>query len=53
MRLGIVTWTKTYPFDGISYKRLRGNNPFKLIVVMLHDTKDGFCDPSFYFQLSF
>lgn len=44
MRLGIIAGA-SYPFDE-SYKGYTGNNHFRGIV-MLHDAKDGFADPSF------
>lgn len=44
MRLGIVCGA-AYPFDE-GYKGYQGNNHFRG-VVMLHDAKDGFADPSF------
>lgn len=44
MRLGIVCGA-AYPFDE-SYKGHQGNNHFRG-VVMLHEAKDGFADPSF------
>ena len=44
MRLGIIAGA-CYPFNE-SYKGYTGNNHFRGIV-MLHDAKDGFADPSF------
>ena len=44
MRLGIICGA-AYPFDE-GYKGYQGNNHFRG-VVMLHDAKDGFADPSF------
>ena len=44
MRLGIISGA-AYPFDE-GYKGYQGNNHFRG-VVMLHDAKDGFADPSF------
>ena len=44
MRLGIICGA-AYPFDEF-YKGYQGNNHFRG-VVMLHDAKDGFADPSF------
>lgn len=44
MRLGIIAGA-SYPFDE-GYKGYTGNNHFRG-VVMLHDAKDGFADPSF------
>ena len=44
MRLGIVCGA-AYPFDE-DYKGYQGNNHFRG-VVMLHEAKDGFADPSF------
>lgn len=44
MRLGIIAGA-AYPFDE-EYKGYSGNNHFRG-VVMLHDAKDGFADPSF------
>lgn len=44
MRLGVICGA-AYPFDE-AYKGHQGNNHFRG-VVMLHDAKDGFADPSF------
>ena len=44
MRLGIIAGA-SYPFDE-GYKGYSGNNHFRG-VVMLHDAKNGFADPSF------
>lgn len=44
MRLGIIAGA-SYPFNE-GYKGYTGNNHFRG-VVMLHDAKDGFADPSF------
>ena len=44
MRLGIICGA-AYPFDEL-YKGHQGNNHFRG-VVMLHDAKNGFADPSF------
>lgn len=44
MRLGIICGA-AYPFDEL-YKGYQGNNHFRG-VVMLHDAKNGFADPSF------
>lgn len=44
MRLGIIAGA-SYPFDE-AYKGYTGNNHFRG-VVMLHDAKNGFADPSF------
>ena len=45
MRLGIICGA-AYPFDEGGYKGYQGNNHFRG-VVMLHDAKNGFADPSF------